>query len=223
MKSGKGKEVVEGKTLNVKSEVKADRKKGAVKESLPLRDISSEEENDNKTPKKTINKMKDSSDEEEDFNDEGHEETSEEDSEEDSKDDSEDGDENSFDEQPEQSANSASNGYDGGRAIQGKSSQEMNNLNTLVDSLKEALTSTSNQMAKLKNMMQTSITRLESKVGSMVKDILKELEVAIHSNICQNYSLLDIRMGSSVEEMKLNVRLLQLMQWLTSMKGLMEM
>ncbi|KAK9155266.1 hypothetical protein Sjap_002746 [Stephania japonica] len=50
-------------------------------------------------------------------------------------------------------------------------------------------------MAELKNMVHTSITRMESKVGSMVKDILKELEVATRSNICQNYSLLDIRMG----------------------------
>ncbi|KAK9102986.1 hypothetical protein Sjap_020240 [Stephania japonica] len=80
-----------------------------VKESLPLGDTSFEEENDNKTPKKTINKMKDSSDKEEDSNDEGHEDTSEEDSEEDSKNDSEvdseDGDENSSDGQPEQSPN----------------------------------------------------------------------------------------------------------------------
>ncbi|KAK9155265.1 hypothetical protein Sjap_002745 [Stephania japonica] len=111
--SGKGKEAVEEKTLNVKKGVKADRKKGAVKEFLPLRDTSFEEENDNKTPKKTINKMKDSSDEEEDSNDEGHEETSEEDSEEGSEDDeedSEDDDENSFDGQPTQSTNSTSNG-----------------------------------------------------------------------------------------------------------------
>ncbi|KAK9155103.1 hypothetical protein Sjap_002583 [Stephania japonica] len=131
--SGKGKEVVEGKTLNVKSGVKADRKKGTVKEFLPLRDISFEEENDNKTPKKTINKMKDSSDEEEDSNDEGHEETSEEDSEEDSEDDeedSEDGDENSFDGQPAQSTNSTSNVYCPSNDLttrlygQGKSSQE---------------------------------------------------------------------------------------------------
>ncbi|KAK9102539.1 hypothetical protein Sjap_019793 [Stephania japonica] len=213
--SGKGKEAVEDKALNVKSGVKADRKKGAVKESLSFRDISSEEANDNKTPKKTINKMKDSSHKEEDSNNEGHEETSKKTQKRTRKMTQKRthkmvmkialmGSQSNQPIQQAMSVNSPSssliqNQIDAlGKVVHASINvmmQEMKNLNTLVDSPKETSTYNSNQMSELKIMVQTSITHMESKVRSMVKDILKELEVAIRINICQNYNLLDICMG----------------------------
>ncbi|KAK9130951.1 hypothetical protein Sjap_011438 [Stephania japonica] len=117
--------------------------------------------------------------------------------------------------------------------------QQIENLKALVESPREATTSTSNRIEELKIMVQTMTTSMESMVRNMVKDMLKEFEVVHHSNICQNYSLLNIHIGR-LEQLIYSQRsklwqevpqmivqftkgnearwgLLQLMQWLKSM------